>query len=52
MAYPHPVPALKGKAARELAEELEKARAAKRRNPRWKGSRQTFEKLRPKGGQD
>jgi hypothetical protein len=52
MAYPHPVPALKGKSARKLAEELEKRRNARSRNSRWSGSRKTYEKLRPKSESD
>jgi hypothetical protein len=52
MAYPRPVPALKGKSARKLAEELEKRRNARSKNPRWAGSRKTYEKLRPKPDSD
>ena len=52
MAYPHPVPALRGKPARELDEDLEKSRKARRRNKRWEGSRETYEKLRPKSEED
>lgn len=46
MAYPDPVPALKGKAARGMAEALKKSRRSAKKNPRWLGSRETFNKLR------
>ena len=48
MAYPEPTPVLKGKAAKELLEELRKEPKRARARARWAGSRETFRKLRPK----
>jgi len=48
LAYPEPTPVLKGKAARELLDGLEKFELTPEKKRRWKGSRALFEKLQPK----
>jgi hypothetical protein len=48
MAYPEPTPVLKGRAAKELLEELGKDHRVARKNKRWAGSKATYSKLRPK----
>jgi hypothetical protein len=50
LAYPEPTPVLKGKAAKELLEELGRAHKPARSNKRWAGSKEAYEKLRPKNG--
>ena len=48
MAYPPPVPVVKGKAARELLEDLDRSKPKSAKNPHWKGSKALYQKLRPK----
>jgi hypothetical protein len=48
VAYPEPTPVLKGKAAKELLEDLEKSHKAARKNKRWAGSRVLYARLSPK----
>lgn len=47
MAYPEPTPVLKGKAAKELIEKLQRSEKTGRVNRRWAGSRELYEQLRP-----
>ena len=49
MAYPEPTPVLKGKAAKELLESLERKGGPARKNKRWVGSKKSYAQLRPKG---
>lgn len=48
MAYPEPTPVVKGKAAKQLIEDLRNADKAPRRKSQWAGSREVYHKLRPK----
>jgi hypothetical protein len=45
LAYPEPTPVLKGKAAKELMDELRRSDRPARATKRWVGSREVFEKL-------
>jgi hypothetical protein len=48
VAYPEPIPVLKGKAAEELLEKLNHAEKHPRKDNKWAGSRKIYQKLRPK----
>lgn len=48
VAYPEPIPVLKGKAAEELLEKLNRAEKHPRKDAKWAGSRKIYQKLRPK----
>ncbi len=48
LAYPEPTPVVKGKAARELLEELERSEKPGGATKRWAGSKELYKKLRPK----
>lgn len=48
MAYPEPTPVVKGKAAKQLVEDIRRADREPKPNARWQGSRESYEKLRPK----
>jgi hypothetical protein len=51
MAYPEPTPAVKGKAAREIRDELAR-KHPRRASGRWKGAKQTFEALKDPDKED
>lgn len=44
MGYPEPTPAVKGKRAREIRDDLARKQPAKS-SSRWRGSKKTFETL-------
>lgn len=48
VAYPEPTPVVKGKAAKQLIEDLRNADKAPRKKSQWAGSREVYHKLRPK----
>lgn len=45
MGYPEPTPAVKGKRAREIRDELARKNSSKA-SSRWRGSKKTFEELK------
>ena len=48
MAYPEPIPVLKGKAAGELVSKLFRVAKPPKKNAKWAGSREVYRKLRPR----
>ena len=47
MAYPEPIPLVKGKAAKELVSKLFRATRFPKKNAKWVGSREVYRTLRP-----
>jgi hypothetical protein len=50
VAYPEPIPVLKGKAAEELVSKLFRVAKPPKKNEKWVGSREVYLKLRPRNG--
>jgi hypothetical protein len=48
MAYPEPTPVLRGKDAKEFVKKLDSFQLDSSQKARWKGARETYQKLKPK----
>ena len=48
VAYPEPIPVVRGKAAKELVDKLRRAAKSPKKNAKWAGSREVYLKLRPR----